>query len=106
MSLDCNKELRQNAPTRWNSTYLMLESVIHYRHAFVYLEMIDISSFLGYFYSATCAFYDTKYPITNLYFFVVALIYVILKQELVSADGYRRLMANQMISKFEKYLSL
>jgi hypothetical protein len=25
----------------WNSTYLMLESVIHYRCAFAYLDMTD-----------------------------------------------------------------
>jgi hypothetical protein len=67
--------------------------------------VIDISSFLGCFYCATCAFSDTKYPTANLYFPVVALIYVNLKQELVSEDGYKRLMASQMISKFEKYWS-
>jgi len=98
----------------------MLESAIHYRRAFAYLEMTDknymfcpnalewekvndISSFLGCFYYATCALSGTKYPTANLYFPVVALIYVNLKQELLSKDGYRRLMASQMISKFEKY---
>jgi hypothetical protein len=67
MSLDSNKGLRQDVPTRWNLTYLMLESAIHYRCAFIYLEMTDanykfcsstlewekvndISSFLGCFY--------------------------------------------------------
>jgi len=64
MSLDSNKGLKQDVPTMWNSTYLMLESVIHYRCAFAYLDMTyknytfcanalewekvnDISSFLG-----------------------------------------------------------
>jgi hypothetical protein len=120
MSLDNKKGLRQYVPTRWNSTYLMLESAIHYRRAFAYLEMtdqnyrfcpsalewekvIDISTFLGCFYHATCAFSGTKYPTANLYFPVVALIYVNLKKELVSEDEDRRSMANQMISKFEKY---
>lgn len=65
--------------------------------------MIDISSFLRCFYRATCAFSGTKYPTTNLYFSVVALIYVNLKQELVSEDGYKRLMASRMIFTFEKY---
>jgi hypothetical protein len=120
MSLDSNKGLRQDVPTKWNSAYLMLESAIHYRRVFAYLEMTDknytfcpntlewekvndISSFLGCFYRAICAFSGTKYPTANLYFPVVALIYLNLKQELVIEDGYRRLMASQMISKFEKY---
>jgi hypothetical protein len=41
MSLDSNKGLRQDVSTRWNSTYLMLASTIHYRRAFVYLEMTN-----------------------------------------------------------------
>jgi hypothetical protein len=50
-------------------------------------------------------FSSTKYPTANVYFPVVALIYLNLKQELVNEDGYKRLMASQMISKFEKYWS-
>jgi hypothetical protein len=111
MSLDSNKGLTQDVPTKWNSTYLMLKSAIHYRSAFAYLEMTnknytfcpdalewekvnDISSLLGCFYRATCAFSSTKYPTANLYFPIVALIHVNLKQELVSEDGYKRLMAS------------
>jgi hypothetical protein len=41
MSLDNNKGLRQDVSTRWNSIYLMLESAIHYKYAFAYLEMTD-----------------------------------------------------------------
>jgi hypothetical protein len=122
MSLDNNNGLKLDVPTRWNSTYLMLESVIHYRRAFAYLEMtdqnykfhpsahewekvIDISSFLSCFYRATCVFSGTKYPTTNLYFSIVVLIYVNLKKKLVSEDDDKRSIANQMISKFEKYWS-
>ncbi|TXG49569.1 hypothetical protein EZV62_025444 [Acer yangbiense] len=33
VSLDCKKGLRQDIPTIWNSTYLMLENALYYRRA-------------------------------------------------------------------------
>jgi hypothetical protein len=122
MSLNSRKGLKQYVSTRWNSTYLMLETIIHYRSAFSYLEMIDsnykhcptapeweqathICCFLAHFYHATCEFSDTKYPTTNIYFSVIFDFYVTLKEEVESEDEYKRLMATQMLSKFEKYWS-
>jgi hypothetical protein len=120
VSLDSHKGLKQDVPTRWNSTYLMLESAIYYRSAFSYLEMTDsnykhcpttvewekvdnICSFLACFYEATCVFSGTKYPTANLYFPVITMIYVSLKEKLMGEDEHKKLMAIQMISKFEKY---
>jgi hypothetical protein len=97
----------------------MLETAIQYRLAFSYLEMIDsnykhcptrvewkkktnICSFLACFYQATCEFSSTKYHTANLYFPVIFDIYVTLKEEVESEDEYKRLMATQMLSKFEK----
>ena len=99
----------------------MLESAIHYRHAFSYLKLNDsnykhclitlewenvnnISNFLACFYHVTCVFYGTKCPTSYLYFLIVSLVYVTLKQQLVSKNEYKRLMVTQMISKFVKYL--
>jgi hypothetical protein len=98
----------------------MLESTIHYRCAFSYLEMTDknykhcptalesekvdnISSFLACICKGSCAFSSTKYPTANLYFPIIAMIYMTLKEDLASEDEHKSLMATQMISKFDKY---
>ncbi|XP_059454974.1 zinc finger BED domain-containing protein RICESLEEPER 1-like [Corylus avellana] len=90
--------LEKDVSTRWNFTYLMLVSVIHYRLAFSYLEMTEpsfkhcptppewekmenISSFLCSFYIATCEISSTKYPTTNFYCPAVSSISVSLKEE-------------------------
>jgi hypothetical protein len=98
----------------------MLESAIYYKSAFSYLEMTDsnykhypsivewqkvdnIRSLLACFYESTCVFSGTKYPTANFYFPVITMIYVSLKEELMGKDEHKKLMATQMISKFEKY---
>jgi len=107
MSLDGRKGLRQDVPTRWNSTFLMLESVVYYRRAFCHLELIDsnfkhcpsvlewekvdsIRTFLACFYHATCDFSRITYSTANLYFLAVFMIYVTLKQHKESEDEYKR----------------
>ena len=35
------KGLRQNVPTRWNSTFLVLESALYYKKVFNHLEISD-----------------------------------------------------------------
>ena len=41
MDLDGKKRLRQDVLTRWNSTFLMLQSAFSYRRAFQHLELTD-----------------------------------------------------------------
>ncbi|KAK2645747.1 hypothetical protein Ddye_020942 [Dipteronia dyeriana] len=41
VSLESKMGLKQDVPTRWNSTFLMLQSAIYYRHAWCSLELSD-----------------------------------------------------------------
>ena len=120
MSLDGKRGLRQDVPTRLNSTFLMIENALYYSRAFFHLELTDsnykncptidewskiekIDKFLAVFYDATCAFFGTKYLTANLYFPLVFMIYLTLRQQMENEDEYMRRMATQMLAKFEKY---
>ncbi|KAL4605074.1 hypothetical protein ACB092_09G002400 [Castanea dentata] len=111
------KGSRQDVPTRWNSTFLMLQNALSYRRAFQHLELTDynfkycptvdewkkaekIKKFLAVFYDATLVFFGTKYPTANLYFPQVFIVYFTLKKESDNEDEYMRKMANQMLLSF------
>ncbi|XP_024021323.1 zinc finger BED domain-containing protein RICESLEEPER 2-like [Morus notabilis] len=116
------KWLCQDVPTKWNSTYLMLESALYYRRVFQHLELSDsnykhcpssaewdkvekIKTFLKLFYDATLKFSGTKYPTANLYFPSIWHCCFMLKQYLEGDDEYLKYMATAMWGKFQKYWS-
>ncbi|PKU67264.1 Putative AC transposase [Dendrobium catenatum] len=118
--LDSKKGLRQDVPTRWNSTFIMLDSAIYYKRAFQHLELLDsnfktcpsnaewdridiICKFLAPFYEITYAFSGTKYPTSNLFFPCVSTAYASLKHERLYGIEYIRNIATTMLVKFEKY---
>ncbi|XP_059639299.1 zinc finger BED domain-containing protein RICESLEEPER 2-like [Cornus florida] len=122
VSLECKRGLRQDVPTRWNATYLMLESAIYYRRAFCHLQLSDsnykfcpsqeewsriekIYKFLTVFYDVTNIFSRSKYPTANLYFPSVFSVQSTLREEMDSKDQFMSKMATQMYSKFAKYWS-
>ncbi|XP_019189244.1 PREDICTED: zinc finger BED domain-containing protein RICESLEEPER 2-like [Ipomoea nil] len=122
VSLNTKRGLRQDVPTRWNSTYLMLQSALYFRMAFSHLEISDsnykhcpskdewdriekLSKFLGVFYEITCVFSGTKYPTTNLYFPAIFKARLTLEEQKNGDDLGMRNMAIQMFAKFEKYWS-
>lgn len=120
VSLNNSKGLRQDVPTRWNSTYLMLEGAIIYRRAFLHLQLSDsnykhcpskeewekvekICDFLKLFYNVTCLFSGSTYSTSNLYFQEVFVIYLSIVKGMQSSDSFIKCMATQMNLKFEKY---
>ena len=122
VSMGSTKGLSQDVTTRWNSTYLMLESAIFYQRAFQHLELSDsnykhclsteewervhkIWKFLKGFYKATVLLSGTKYPTANLYFPLIFDCYITVKSTMESEDEYLKCMALDMWSKFQKYWS-
>lgn len=120
MAIVGRKGLRQDCPTRWNSTFVMLDGATHYRRAFCHLELCDsnytfcptkeewdktekICKFLGAFHEITELFSGSKYPTANLYFPVLAIAHLALADKLISEDEYLRSMAAKMYEKFQEY---
>ena len=114
-----SKRLRQNVPTRWNSTYLMFDSAIYYKRVFNHLEAIN-GNFTHYprfnkwvnieklcglrvLYEVTCAFSRSKYTTFNLYSSNVVRNRLVLNDELGCDDAFMKNITTRMFAKFEKY---
>ena len=87
-NIDTSIGLQLDVSTRWNSTYLMLDSVIKYKKACASLQLNDrnykycpsneerkrgekIYEFLEPFYDTTNLISGSSYPTSNLYFMQV-----------------------------------
>jgi len=112
--------LRLDVITRWNSTYLMLESAIKYRKAFEILKVVDrnykscpsseewdrgekMCQFLEPFYEITNMMFGSSYPTSNLYFMQIWKIQFIIEENLLNDDVTLKQMAMNMNEKFQKY---
>lgn len=122
LSLSSKRGLRQDVPTRWNSTFLMLDNALYYKKAFMNFQLCDanykfcpssvewdriekIRGFLSLFYDVSNLFSGSNYPTANLYFRPVVMCYNSLRQSMSSPDEYIKKMAGKMLPKFEKYWS-
>ncbi|XP_019158337.1 PREDICTED: zinc finger BED domain-containing protein RICESLEEPER 2-like [Ipomoea nil] len=113
-----------DVPTRWNSTYLMLQSTIIYEKVFESLEESDtayksdlsdvVPTFLDWesvkslveilkcFYDMTIRISGSLYVTSNTFFSEISDLYCLLNG-MVEAGGSVKLMGENMKAKFEKY---
>ncbi|XP_075483366.1 zinc finger BED domain-containing protein RICESLEEPER 2-like [Primulina tabacum] len=127
--IDTKKLLSLDVPTRWNSTYLMLESAISLKRDFDSYADIDLAyvndllkppydgipseydwerasllvKFLGHFYKLTLAISGSLYVTSNIIFHEISAVDMLLKQWLVSDDFELSEMSRKMKDKFDKY---
>ena len=119
-SIDVGAGLRLDVATRWNSTYLMLDSALKYRRAFSCFQLNDphykycpseeeweraekLWKFLEPFYDITTLMSGSKYLTSNLYFTQVWRIESLLNENMMSEDFVIREMCTKMKQKFDKY---
>ena len=112
--------LRMDVSTRWNSTFVMLESALKYQRAFISLKLDDsnfmscpsneewewgkkMCDFLRPFYDITMLISGSTYPTSNLYFMQVRQIECLLTRSIMSEDDVISDMALRMKVKFDKY---
>ncbi|XP_026419636.1 zinc finger BED domain-containing protein RICESLEEPER 1-like [Papaver somniferum] len=114
------KGIRQDVKTRWNSTYLMLDSCILYKPVLSHLKLVDsdyedcptneeweqievVTKLLKVFHELTKVFSGSKYPTSNLYFERICQVQVLLKKESRSNIEFIRNMVKEMQAKFDSY---
>lgn len=119
----CKKKLSLDCVTRWNSTYLMLETAICYKDVFGRLDKreeqfksnpsesewsfaIQVCEKLKVFYELTTIFSGSKYPTSNLYFRKNCEVRLDLRTWTYDKSEVIRKMAKNMIAKFDKYWSV
>ena len=122
-----------DVPTRWNSTYMMLENAEKFQRAFERLHINDAQyiryflddgsgkkilgppdfedwdnvkvfvKFLKLFYEVTLRFFDSLYVTSNVFFHELCVIKTELTNLCESEDSLLSMMARDMHEKFDKY---
>ncbi|KAJ4784874.1 Zinc finger BED domain-containing protein DAYSLEEPER [Rhynchospora pubera] len=117
------KQPAWDVPTRWNSTYLMLELALELKQAICRYASLDkrynikISDFqwgavhalvaeLKVFYGATLKLSGTKYPTLNLFFTEFCEVLLTIKKMATSPYPFIVQMGTDMLDKFDKYWTI
>lgn len=126
--VECKGWLSLDVPTRWNSTYLMMETAIKFETVFQRYEEEDryfisdltvstggtptntdwiyakrMVAILKHFYELTLTVSGSSYVTANNFFHELVVLHDLLKQWCGSEDTDLSAMATKMTSKFEKY---
>ncbi|XP_019241756.1 PREDICTED: zinc finger BED domain-containing protein RICESLEEPER 2-like [Nicotiana attenuata] len=121
VGIETNLGLRLDVSTRWNSTYMMLDSALQYEKAFASLHLIDrnytycptlnqwrraekIFQFLEPFYETTNLISGSSYPTSNLYFMQVWRIECMLNENLNNEDELDSVSAQEKIEHVKNKL--
>ncbi|KAJ4769470.1 Zinc finger BED domain-containing protein DAYSLEEPER [Rhynchospora pubera] len=117
------KKPQWDVPTRWNSTYLMLELALELKPAIVRYASLDkkfskalsdsqwgilneLVKHLKVFYEATLKLSGTKYPTLNLFFSEFCEVFLTIKRMASNEYPFIVNMGTQMHAKFNKYWSM
>ncbi|XP_071902703.1 zinc finger BED domain-containing protein RICESLEEPER 2-like [Coffea arabica] len=110
------KMLSLDICTRWNSTYLMLESALHYRRAYDRMKTRDLNfkdpllandwekarivhGFLETIYTVTKIFSGSKYCTANVFLREIYRVFMLLRETSIEDNP----LLGSMLVKFEKY---
>lgn len=123
VGISCEKRPPLDVSTRWNSTYLMLNSALQYRRAFEalaredtqYIHLPSIEEWImadklcnmsKVFYNATLVVSGSKYPTASCYFHEIWEVKKMLERESLNPDIVIACMVDEMKRKFQKYWDL
>lgn len=114
------KSIPLDDPTRWNTTYLMLEVALEFKYAFsdyaehdssykhapTYEEWENVTivcNCLRVFYQIIQTFCSMKYPTSSMYFAEVCSIHLFLNEWGKSPNPFLVSIASKMMDKFQKF---
>ncbi|KAD4179532.1 hypothetical protein E3N88_28123 [Mikania micrantha] len=120
LGIHTRRSLCIDVKTRWNSTYHMLESAIHYKNVFQAYSYRDsnfewsptfdewtraekVHKLLEVFLKATNLFSGTSYPTSNLFLIEIFKVKKEISNAFISDDAFLKNMSVPMHDKFEKY---
>ncbi|KAG8489971.1 hypothetical protein CXB51_015455 [Gossypium anomalum] len=125
--IECKKMLCLDVCTRWNSTYLMLDTAQNFERAFERFEeqdtnfrtelergegwpsvddwtnVRDLRDFLEYFYEVTLRISGTSYVTSNNFFYELSEIDILLRDAQLNSNFDFNVMAIKMKEKYDKY---